>query len=234
MPKDAFVLRHVHFEDLGTFGPVLAEAGYGVRYLDIGVDDPRAFDPVEADLVVVLGGPIGAYETEAYPFLAGEIHLIEARLAAGRPTFGICLGAQLMAVALGAAVRPTGTKEIGFSPLFLTTEGEAGPLRHLRGASVLHWHGDMFDIPRDAVRLAGTPPCANQAFSLGPNVMGVQFHPEADVASGFERWLVGHACELAGAGIDPRALREGAARHGAALRDAGRAMFAEWLQGLRW
>lgn len=225
----ASVLRHVHFEDLGTFAPVLSRAGFQTRYIDIGVEGLAERNPLEPDLVVVLGGPIGVYETTAYPFLRGELELLGTRLAAGRPTFGICLGAQLMAHALGAAVAPTGTKEIGFSPVTLTAAGETSPLRHLRDVSVLHWHGDAFAIPSSADHLAATSICAAQAFSKGPNIMGVQFHPELEAERGFERWLIGHAAELSAAKIDPRALRADASRFHGQLRVAGQAMFSEWL-----
>ena len=231
--KNAVALRHVHFEDLGTFAPVLSQAGYDTRYCDMGVADISALDPPEPDLLIVLGGPIGVYETRAYPFLIDELRLLRTRLAAGRPSFGICLGAQFIAHALGAAVTPTGTKEIGFSRLSLTPAGEAGPLRHLRDVAVLHWHGDAFTMPDGADHLATTSICATQAFCKGPNIMGVQFHPEADTGRAFERWLIGHAAELSAAKIDPRALRADAERARAPLREAGQAMFAEWLSGVR-
>ncbi len=232
MPKNAVALRHVHFEDLGIFEDVLTQAGYEVLYWDVGVHPMHRLEPFEPDLLVVLGGPISVYETAAYPFLAEEIALLRERLEAGRPTFGICLGAQLIAASLGAQVRPTGVKEIGFSPLTLTPTGRASALRHLDGVPVLHWHGDMFAIPENGERLAETAICANQAFALGPHVMGVQFHPEVDVEASLERWLIGHAVELAGAGIDPGTLRRQVALHGTCLRRAGRAMFAAWLEGL--
>jgi GMP synthase (glutamine-hydrolysing) len=87
---------------------------------------------------------------------------------------------------------------------------------------MLHWHGDMFNIPAVAERLAETAICANQAFSIGLNILGVQFHPEVDISAGFERWLICHACELGAAGIDP-----------CRLRDAGRKMLTDWLRGLQ-
>lgn len=233
MLKTAVAIRHVHFEDLGSFKPVLTAAGYKVHYYDVGLTELWTLEPVMTELVIVLGGPIGVYEAKTYPFLDAEIALLKARLAANRPTFGICLGAQLMAAALGAKVKPGGVKEIGFSPLALTAEGKAGPLRHLGDVPVLHWHGDTFEIPEGALRLAETPLCRNQAFAIGANIMGVQFHPEVDVAAGFERWLVGHACELSAAKIDPSTLRQDAGRFGAALREAGRTMFSEWLKDLR-
>lgn len=233
MLKTAIALRHVHFEDLGTFLPVIEAAGYRVQYYDVGVDPLWTLDPVRTDLVIALGGPIGVYDTKAYPVLLDELDLLRTRLAARRPTLGLCLGAQAMAAALGAKVGATGVKEIGFSPLVLTAEGLAGPLRHLADVPVLHWHGDMFDLPADALLLAAAPLCRNQAFALGANVLGLQFHPEADLARGFERWLIGHAVELASAGFDPAALRMAAARHGDALHAAGQAMLSDWLAGLQ-
>ena len=230
--KTAVAIRHVHFEHLGTFEAVLTEAGFAIRYLDAGLDDLGAFDPIGTDLLILLGGPVSVYEAETYPFLAEELTHVRSRIAVGRPTFGICLGAQAIAAAMGARVAPSGMKEIGFSPLALTEKGKQGPLRRLDGVSVLHWHGDMFEIPPGATLLASTKMCRHQAFTYGPNVMGVQFHPEAETETGFERWLIGHTVELAAAGIDPRGLRLDAGRHGPALRKAGREMFAEWLNGL--
>lgn len=232
MLKIAMAIRHVPFEDLGTFEQPLVQAGYDLHYCDIGVDDLHAMDPINADLVIVLGGPIGVYDTQSYPFLLEEIQLLKDRLSANRPTLGICLGAQIMAAALGAKVGPSGSKEIGFAPLTLTQRGAATSLAHLGAIPVLHWHGDRFEIPAGAERLAETEASAHQAFAIGPNILGLQFHPEAN-AKRIESWLIGHACELAAAGIDPRRLRADAARYGAALRDAGRLMFSQWLKELR-
>jgi GMP synthase (glutamine-hydrolysing) len=229
--KTAAVIRHIHFEDLGTFGAALLNASYAIRYVDIGRDAIVEADLVAADLLIVLGGPIGVYETAEYPFLEDELRLLRARLKTDRPTFGICLGAQLMAAALGAKVYPSGVKEIGFSRLSLTAAGQESPLRHLAGTDVLHWHGDTFDIPDGALHLAETPLCRNQAFSLGTNVMGVQFHPEVDPAMGLEPWLVGHAAELSSAGISPAKLRNDAPSM-TSLAPAGRSFFDAWLRGL--
>lgn len=230
--KTAIAIRHVHFEDLGTFAAVLSAAGYQIEYVDVGVDDLTTIVPETPDLLVVLGGPIGVYENAAYPFLTTELNLLKARMAADRPTFGVCLGAQLMAAALGAKVYPSGRKEIGFSPLTLSGTGRSGPLRFLEGVPVLHWHGDMFDVPTESNLLAETDICPHQAFARGPNIMGVQFHPEVQALIGFERWLIGHTAELGGAKIDPRALRQDAARFGAALSEAGAKLFSAWLDGL--
>ncbi len=228
----ALAIRHVCFEHLGTFGPALARRGYEVRMLDAGVDDLRG-QPA-ADLLIVLGGPIGAYEETLYPFVRDEIALIERQLAAGKPVLGICLGAQLMARALGARVYPGQAKEIGWAPLTPTADGERSALAPLGaiGWQVLHWHGDTFDLPDGATRLASTAVTANQAFSLGANVLGLQFHIEAN-AEEIERWLIGHAVEIAAApGVEVSALRADTLRWGRELAKAGPACLMRWLDGL--
>jgi GMP synthase (glutamine-hydrolysing) len=229
--KQAVAIRHVHFEDLGTFGPVIEENGYRIRYADAGLDDLGAIDAAAPDLFVILGGPIGAYEEDKYPFLETELALIARRLDSGRPILGLCLGAQLMARAMGAEVRPGPAKEIGWGPLTLTGAGKAGPLRHLGSEPVMHWHGDMFDLPPGAECLASTEICPNQAFSRGPAVFGCQFHPEVAV-NGFERWLIGHAAEIAAVGLSPNVLRRETELYGPAAAKRGRAVVADWLSGL--
>ena len=128
--KHAVVLQHVGFEDLGTLQPLLLAQGWQLQLLQAGVD---ALDDAEtADLLVVLGGPISANDTGTYPFVNDSIALLQRRLQRQRPTLGICLGAQLMARALGASVAPSGGKEIGFAPLLLTDEGQRSPLQSCR------------------------------------------------------------------------------------------------------
>src|SRR5580693_2002267 len=121
MTKTLLAIRHVAFEDLCGFEAPLAQAGYAIRYADMGVDEVAGLgDP---DMLAVLGGPIGVYEDDLYPWLKGEIACIAARLKAQKPTLGICLGAQLMARALGARVYPSGGKEIGWGPVTLSAAG---------------------------------------------------------------------------------------------------------------
>jgi len=231
MSKTALALRHVAFEDLGVFAPALAARGYDVRYGDAGCG-PIPDEAIQAcDLLVVLGAPIGVYELDEYPFLVDELAAIRRRLQAEKPTLGVCLGAQLMAAALGAQVGPGPGKEIGYAPLTLTDAGRASPLGELAGLPVLHWHGDTFALPAGAVGLAATPLCPHQAFSLGANALALQFHCEVDPVM-FERWLIGHTVELGKAKIDPRVLREQAARLGAATAQAGRRVLESWLAGL--
>ncbi len=229
--KKAVALRHISFEDLGTLEPLLRERNYEVHFIEAAVEDLKSVDALEADLLIVLGGPIGAFDEGTYPFLKHELDLVAHRLDHRRPLLGICLGAQLIARALGAKVYPMGVKEIGFDPIELTQEGEESSLIYLKNIPILHWHGDQFDIPPGASRLASTPIGRNQAFSFGPQVLGLQFHVEVDVWK-FEHWLVGHASELNSAGIDPRRLRGDAAALQERLALASRAMFSAWLDGL--
>ncbi len=227
------MVSHVGFEDLGILGPLLAAREVAISH----VDAPRAsledIDAAAPDLLIVLGGPIGVYETGDYPFLSHEIAMVGERLARGLPTLGICLGAQLMAAALGARVYPSGIKEIGWKPVTLSEAGRDSCLAPSvePGLPVLHWHGDTFDLPGGAVHLASSDLCENQAFLFGPNALALQFHLET-TAEALESWFVGHAVEIAGAGLSLAKLREDSARLGGACNAAGEACFATWLDGL--
>jgi GMP synthase (glutamine-hydrolysing) len=228
MSRSAVAVRHVLFENLGILAPLLTERSYSIRYLDAGVDLVDAAILSSADLVIVLGGPIGVYDTDRYPFLAVELAAIRMRLALDKPTLGICLGAQLMAQALGAEVTATGRAEIGYSPLTLTEQGRTSVLASLESVPVLHWHGDQFEIPLGASRLAETPGFPNQAFSIGARILGLQFHLEAEPTQ-IERWLIGHAHELAAHQIDPGTIRRDASQFGQNLARVARTIFAAWL-----
>lgn len=228
MTKSLLAIRHVAFESLGAFEAPLKAAGYDIHYCDIGVDDPP---PSQPDFLAVLGGPIGAYEDDLYPFLNRELDLITAQLKAQKPILGICLGAQLMARALGARVYPGRAKEIGWKKLTLTEAGKK-LLAPYEGVPVLHWHGDTFDMPDGATNLASTDICDHQAFIYGPRALAFQCHPEAQQA-GFERWLIGHAGEIAGTeGITVAGLREDTAHYAGACGAAGQTVLGDWLKTL--
>ena len=222
----ALALRHVAFEDLGLLAPWLTARGWRIQTLDVGIDplDPAVIDA--ADLLIVLGGPIGAEDDARYPFLTDERAVIRRRLAQQRPLLGICLGAQLMASALGARVRPMAHPEIGLSMLNVHDEAAGTPLYGMDGCTVLHWHGDAFDPPPGADILASSVGCRTQAFMVGRHALALQFHLEADPAR-FMAWLIGHAGELARAGIDPRALHAEMLAHAKTLaRDLDHVMSA--------
>src|ERR1700744_1807531 len=223
MNREVLAIRHVHFEDLGSLELELGERGRPVRYLDVGFARIEAPDPVAASLMVILGGPISATDDALYPPLVPLLAMIKKRTAAGLPTLGICLGAQLIARALGARVYPAAQAELGWTPLTLTDARRAAPLRHLDGAhtSMLHWHGDTFELPANATRLASPPACENQAFAWGDHVLGLQCHPEIRTDR-FEPWLIGNASELVSHRIDARQLRADTAQFGPTLETAAR------------
>jgi GMP synthase (glutamine-hydrolysing) len=229
--RTCLVLRHVAFEGLGVLAELLPAYGFATRICEVGVEPVPEAEIAACDLLVVLGGPIGVYETAAYPFLIVEQDAIAARLALKRPTLGICLGAQLMAAALGGKVAPGPAKEIGYAPVTLTEAGRASPLAVLEGVPVLHWHGDAFGLPSGVKNLAFTSICPQQAFALDSWALALQFHVEAEPAS-LEAWLIGHTVELGNAGIDPRILRAQAADLGAVTAQAGKNMFSAWLDGV--
>jgi GMP synthase (glutamine-hydrolysing) len=226
---EVLAIRHVDFEHLGTFAPALAARGLTIRYADAAAGGLAGIDALAPRLLVVLGGPVGAYEEAHFPFLADELRMIERRLAADLPVLGICLGCQLIARALGARVFPGRAKEIGWSALGLTEAGKGSPLARLApcGCRVLHWHGDTFDLPDGATLLASTPLAANQAFAIGNRVLALQFHMEI-VPVEIERWLVGHACELAGAGLDVGTLRRDTEEFGPPLAACAPAALNGW------
>lgn len=233
--RTTLAITHVAFEDLGSLGIELTHAGFNIRVIDACTANLRAIDAYDPDLIVVLGGPVGVYEGDAYPFIQVEIELLRSRLAAKLPTLGICLGAQLMAAALGARVYPgTHGKELGWAPIHAGSNLSIPPWfgALLRPElHVLHWHGDTFDLPAGATHLAGTAHYANQGFAMGSYALALQFHLEVTV-QGLERWYVGHASELAQAGICVRRLREESRTFGPELETAARQVWRQWLDHL--
>jgi GMP synthase (glutamine-hydrolysing) len=228
--KTAVAFRHIAIEDLGILAGVLAKRGFQIRYADAWQDDlATALNP-DPDLLVVLGGPMGVYEATQYPFITQELQLIRDRLASGKPMLGICLGAQFIAHAAGSAVYPGSAKEIGYSPLRLTSEGEVSCLAHLAAANynVLHWHGDTFDLPVGAVRLGETDITRNQGFSVRHNVLALQFHVEA-APEHMDRWIAEWSRDLAAIGIDANEFRATAVTIGPGVAAAGARVFESWL-----
>ena len=222
-------LRHVAFEDLGSFEPLLQARGFDIDYRQAGVDPISEPDWMDAELAVVLGGPIGVNDLPLYPWIADELQLAAMRMHARLPLLGLCLGAQIMAAALGAEIYPGPRKEIGWSELSVNRAGLASPLKHLEGVPVLHWHGDTFDLPVEAELLASTALTPNQAFAIEDFGLGLQFHAEIR-SEDIETWLIGHSAELAQADIDVVRLRADSRRHGQALQDAGRGLLDAWLR----
>jgi GMP synthase (glutamine-hydrolysing) len=229
--KRALIVRHTPFEGAAGFRLPIEQAGY--EFHRINVSDPEfpSFDWLEPDLVVVMGGPMGVYERAAFPWIDGEVVGLAMRIAAGRPTLGVCLGSQMIAAALGSKVYPGEVKEVGFAPVTLTVAGMKSPLRHVAEVPVLHWHGDTFDLPPGAERLAETEAYANQAFRIGDTLLALQFHPEMGEDPRFAEWL-GNEAYIKAAGTDPGKLAADHDRLGPAAVEAGRLLLAEWLAQL--
>jgi GMP synthase (glutamine-hydrolysing) len=228
--KSAIAIRFVNFEDLGTFESVLESQGFSIRYVEAASLALEPAEAIEADLLISLGGPIGAYEDDAYPCLKPILAMLGQRIALDLPTLGICLGAQLIARALGARVYPGSGKEIGWSPLSVTAAGQLSPVRHLGSTPTLHWHGDTFDLPPGSTLLASTDRYPNQAFAFGRNILGLQFHPEV-THKRLEHWYIGHACEIAAApGVEVIDLRADSARFARSQQLASERFLLEWIQ----
>lgn len=174
-------LQHVPFEGPGSIGPWLDARGARVATARLYAEPtPSLPDPDELDWLVVMGGPMSANDEAEHPWLAAEKRFIRETIQAGRVVLGICLGAQLVAAALGARVFRNDEPEIGWFPVEPAEGAEASPFAPLlaRPREVLHWHGDTFELPEGAVHLARSAACANQAFSWGDRVLGLQFHLE--------------------------------------------------------
>lgn len=230
------VIRHLAFEDLGSFSPVLQAHGYQVNYIDaadfaLTPDELSQIDALSDDLLVILGGPISVNDTDMFPFLDGEINLLKRRIAADKPTLGICLGAQLIARALGAKVYPGKEKEIGWYELSLTAAGEQSALRYLdaKHCSMLHWHGETFDLPVGAALLAFSEKCLHQAFSYGRNILALQFHPEITQRA-MEKWFIGHIGEIMQTdGVSVEKLRDDTRQFANQLEVQGELFFNSWF-----
>ena len=234
--KTVNVIRHLTFEDLGSFASVLQAHGYRVNYVDaadfaLKPDDLSQINALSDSLLVILGGPISVNDTAMFPFLDEELSLLKQRIAADKPTLGICLGAQLIARALGAKVYPGKEKEIGWYDISLTAAGEQSALRYLdaKHCSMLHWHGETFDLPVGAALLASSDRCQHQAFSYGKNILALQFHPEITQRD-MEKWFIGHIGEIMQTeGVSVEKLREDTQQFANRLEMQGELFFNSWF-----
>jgi GMP synthase (glutamine-hydrolysing) len=230
---EVLVLQHIACEPPGVYEDVLNERGATIHRVELDEGEPLP-DWRTFDAIVAMGGPMGALDDDEHPWLVDEKRLIAEAVRAGLPFWGVCLGVQLLAASLGARVYPGSAPEVGVLPVVLTDEALADPVfaGTPRELLSLQWHGDTFDLPDGATRLAGSPAYPNQAFRVGTGAYGVQFHLEvspglarewADVpayAESLERVL--------GPGALDRLIAELEASAAGVLSD-GRRLFERWL-----
>ncbi len=233
--KKLLVLQHVAHELLGTLNPLLRGAGFRLRYVNFA-RHPEAQPSLDGyHGLVVLGGPMSVNDTDRLPHLTTEMKLIEAAMRRNLPVLGICLGAQLIAKTLGAAVYPGKEKEIGWYDVSPTDEAESDPLlaEFQRTEKIFQWHGDTFDIPKSTIHLAFSSLCANQAFRYGVNVYGLQFHLEVD-APMIHRWLrvAENKKEITALGgkIDPERIHQETPDHMRRLQQLSERVFGEFIR----
>ncbi|MBI2357313.1 MAG: gamma-glutamyl-gamma-aminobutyrate hydrolase family protein [Deltaproteobacteria bacterium] len=227
--SNVWVLQHISCETLGTIADALEGASIRHQYIR-----PFAGDPVPEEIegcagLIVMGGPMGVYEKYRHPFLADEMRLIEKALRAQVPMLGVCLGSQLLAATLGAAVTKGQRKEIGWYPVTLAESCKEDPL--WTGVeprfTAYHWHGDIFDLPQGAVSLASSALTRHQAFRYGQNAYGFLFHME--VTPGMIREMVhAFAEELREAKVDGKEILNRTAECLPPLQAIGQSVFQRW------
>lgn len=226
------VLQHIACEPPGLYEEILRERNSAIHRVEIDAAEPLP-DWREFDAILAMGGPMSANDEAALPWLHAEKRLIAESVRAGKPFWGICLGVQLLASSLGAAVYPGPRPEVGVLPVSLTDDALLDPVfRGLpRDFLAMQWHGDTFDLPEGAVRVAGSVDYPNQAFRWR-NAYGLQFHLEISTDMARE-WAAVPAYadyleRVLGPGSGERLLRQVKVRVDD-LRDLGRAMFERWL-----
>ncbi|WP_188064857.1 glutamine amidotransferase [Sphingobium sp. KCTC 72723] len=230
--KRALIVRHLPREGAAGYLQPIEAAGYHIDRIDVASPDFAGVDLCDPDLLIMMGGPMGVYETDVHPWIPVQLAKLAQRLERDRPTLGVCLGSQMIAAALGARVYPGGHMELGFAPVTVTGTGAASPLRHVDGVPLLHWHSDTFDLPDNVDLLASTDRYAHQAFRRGPNLLALQFHAEMGQDPRFDDWLTHFWADLDVAGQCGIALRRDHDDHGPGAVAAGRAMIGEWLAGI--
>jgi GMP synthase (glutamine-hydrolysing) len=222
-----YVFQHIACEDLGTFAETLAARGFTSEYIRLFAGDAIPGDWGTVRALIFLGGPMSVNDEARLPYLAAEKTVIRDALNRRLPVLGVCLGAQLLAAAAGSRVFPGARPEIGWEPVSLSVEGrQDAVLSPLAGlAAVFHWHGETFDLPPGAVRLAFSALTMNQAFRLGQCAYGLQFHLEVDAAM-IDAWVREYPHDL---GPDPAAAARRIAADTAQYAGALRAAAAEAL-----
>lgn len=222
VPRRVYVFQHIECEDLGTFAEVLAARGFQFDYVRLFAGSSVPGDWSAAAALIFLGGPMSVNDEGRYAYLAAEKVVIRNALERRMPVLGVCLGAQLIAAAAGSRVFPGARPEIGWAPVSLTMEGRQDALLSslAQQAEVFHWHGETFDLPRGAVRLAFSALTMNQAFRLGQTAYGLQFHLEVDLPM-IQAWMRAYPNDLgADAEATTRRIAGDTATHVVPLRKA--------------
>jgi len=232
--KRALIIRHVPYEGVAGYRQPVRAAGYDIDRVDVTDPDFESLDLCEPDLLIMMGGPMGVYERDLHPWIGCQLRRLAPRLAADRPTLGVCFGAQMIAAALGADIYPGPVKEVGFHPIELHDKARESPLRHLADVPILHWHGDTFTLPPGVELLASSHLYAHQAFRRGPNLLALQFHAEMGEDERFYAWLREWPETVIEAGCDEASLRDAHDALGPRAAAAGRAMVSQWLAELRY
>ncbi len=173
----AHYLQHIPFEGLGSVETWLKAAGAEIKSTRL-FESAKLPTPEDVDLLIVLGGPMSVNEEGDFPWLVEEKRLIRDCVQAGKSVLGICLGAQLIASAMGAPVYHNRAKEIGWFPVYGVPSLDRSMFCFPPSLEVFHWHGETFDLPPGSIRIARSQACENQAFQLNPRVIGLQFHLE--------------------------------------------------------
>lgn len=173
----AHYFKHVPFEDIGSIRSYLTTAGYTITCTPFfkSANLPAL---EKMDLLIVMGGPMSVNDEKIHPWLVSEKKFIRQMIMSGKPVLGICLGAQLIASAMGAKVYPNSMKEIGWYPVFGIPSDDSSVFCFPQSLEAFHWHGETFDLPVGATHIAKNNGCKNQAFQLGQSVIGLQFHLE--------------------------------------------------------
>lgn len=230
--KRALIIRHVPYEGVAGYRVPIEAAGYTIDRIDVADPAFASLDLREPDLLIMMGGPMGVYEQDRFPWIGCQLKRLTMRLHADRPTLGVCFGAQMIAAALGGDVFAGPVKEVGFHPVTLLDAALDGPLRHLFNVPILHWHGDTFSLPNDAELLASSHLYEHQAFSRGRNVLALQFHAEMGNDPRFDEWIAEWPDCVQEAGGSESSLRWEHESFGPNAVAAGQAMIGEWLENL--
>ncbi|MEW6058162.1 MAG: gamma-glutamyl-gamma-aminobutyrate hydrolase family protein [Bdellovibrionota bacterium] len=234
MKKKVCVVQHAPHEGPGTFGGVLREYGFEIETLFATQAGPQAWEQVSrSSLVLVMGGSMGVYEKDLHSFLRPELAALEKRIREKLPTLGVCLGAQLLAEASGGRAYLSGRREVGWHEVQLTDAGLKDPVlgRLDWSKPVFHWHQDTYDLPGIGVGLANSERFAQQAFRLGENIYGLQFHPEVP-QSEVREWVLSEPHLPYGSADGVQSVEEilhGAARHSQAMRELARELLERFL-----